>query len=156
MHIVAGRCMTSRQRARKSLRATREGVRGDFIVCANSGGDDGLGGPFVPSTIACSLSYWLKSRILSLRKRSAQQFWSDADRETYVDVFVTEPFGLDEEPGRQWILQSAQCRGCAAAKIEPLIAMGRTRHHVSWKQRFAAAPKSPPDSATPLQRMRIG
>jgi transposase len=42
---------------------------------------------------------------------------------------------------------------CVAAKIEPLIAMGRTRHHVSWKQRFAAAPKAPPDSATPLQKM---
>src|SRR6266702_3862609 len=42
---------------------------------------------------------------------------------------------------------------CAAAKIEPLIAMGRTPHHMSWKQRFAATPKSPPDSATPLQKM---
>lgn len=42
---------------------------------------------------------------------------------------------------------------CAAAKIEPLIATGRTPHHVSWKQRFAAAPKSPPDSATPVQKM---
>lgn len=42
---------------------------------------------------------------------------------------------------------------CAAAKLEPLIAMGRTRHHVSWKRRFAAAPKSPPDSATPLEKM---
>jgi transposase len=42
---------------------------------------------------------------------------------------------------------------CTAAKIEPLIATGRTPHHVSWKQRFAAAPKSPPDSATPLQKM---
>lgn len=42
---------------------------------------------------------------------------------------------------------------CAAAKIEPLIATGRTSHHVSWKQRFAAAPKSPPDSATALQKM---
>jgi transposase len=42
---------------------------------------------------------------------------------------------------------------CAAAKIEPLIAMGRTPHHLSWKKRFAAAPKSPPDSATALQKM---
>lgn len=42
---------------------------------------------------------------------------------------------------------------CAAAKIEPLIAMGRTPHHESWKKRFAAAPKSPPESATPLQKM---
>lgn len=31
--------------------------------------------------------------------------------------------------------------------------MGRCRHHVSWKQRFAAAPQSAPDSATPLQKM---
>jgi transposase len=42
---------------------------------------------------------------------------------------------------------------CALAKIEPLIATGRTAHHLSWKQRFAAAPKSPPDSASPLQKM---
>src|ERR1035438_6488701 len=27
------------------------------------------------------------------------------------------------------------------------------RRHVSWKQRFAAAPKSPPASATPMQKM---
>jgi transposase len=42
---------------------------------------------------------------------------------------------------------------CTAAGIEPLIAMGRTPHHLSWKQRFAAAPKSPPESATALQKM---
>jgi hypothetical protein len=42
---------------------------------------------------------------------------------------------------------------CAALKIEPLIAMGRTPHQVSWKQRFAAIPQSPPDSATALQKM---
>jgi transposase len=42
---------------------------------------------------------------------------------------------------------------CAAANIEPLIATGRTPHHQSWKKRFAAAPNSPPESATPLQKM---
>jgi transposase len=42
---------------------------------------------------------------------------------------------------------------CTAAGIEPLIAMGRTPHHLSWKRRFAAAPKSPPESATALQKM---
>lgn len=42
---------------------------------------------------------------------------------------------------------------CAAAKLEPLIALGRTRHHAGWRQRFAAAPKAPPASASPLQRM---
>lgn len=50
-------------------------------------------------------------------------------------------------------LSQANVERCAAAKIEPLIAMGRCRHHVSWKQRFAAAPRSPPDSATPMQKM---
>jgi transposase len=47
----------------------------------------------------------------------------------------------------------ANVERCETAKIEPLIALGRTRHHVSWKQRFAAAPKSPPASATALHRM---
>jgi hypothetical protein len=42
---------------------------------------------------------------------------------------------------------------CTAAKIEPLIAMGRTRHQMSWKQRFARAPKSAPEAATPVQKM---
>jgi len=50
-------------------------------------------------------------------------------------------------------LSQANVEHCEAARIEPLIAPGRSRHHVSWKQRFAAAPKSPPDSATPIQRM---
>ena len=47
----------------------------------------------------------------------------------------------------------ANVERCAAARIEPLIALGRSRHHVSWKQRFAVAPKAPPASATPLQKM---
>jgi hypothetical protein len=47
----------------------------------------------------------------------------------------------------------ANVEACEAARIEPLIAMGRSSHHLSWKQRFAAAPKSPPPSATPLQKM---
>jgi hypothetical protein len=50
-------------------------------------------------------------------------------------------------------LSESNVERCAAAKIQPLIAMGRSAHHVSWKQRFAAAPKSPPDSATALQKM---
>jgi transposase len=42
---------------------------------------------------------------------------------------------------------------CAAAKIEPLIAMGREAHHASWRRRFASAPKPPPPTATALERM---
>jgi hypothetical protein len=68
--------------------------------------------------------------------------------------------GLPKELGRakriladNGYLSQNNVEQCAAAKIEPLIAMGRTRHHISWKQRFAAAPKSAPDSATPMQKM---
>jgi hypothetical protein len=68
--------------------------------------------------------------------------------------------GLPKELGRakriladSGYLSQSNVEGSAAVKIEPLIAMGRTRHHVSWKQRFAASPKSPPDSATPIQKM---
>ena len=50
-------------------------------------------------------------------------------------------------------LSEANVEHCAAAKIEPLIALGRERHHLRWRQRFAAAPRSPPDSATPMQKM---
>jgi len=50
-------------------------------------------------------------------------------------------------------LSEANVEHCTTAKIEPLIAMGRCRHHLTWKQRFAAVPKSPPDSATPMQQM---
>jgi len=50
-------------------------------------------------------------------------------------------------------LSEANVEHCATAKIEALIALGRSGHRVSWKQRFAAAPKSPPDSATSMQKM---
>jgi len=50
-------------------------------------------------------------------------------------------------------LSQANVESCEAAKIEPLIAVERSGHHASWKQRFAAAAKSSPDSATPLQKM---
>jgi hypothetical protein len=47
----------------------------------------------------------------------------------------------------------ANVEACEAARIEPLIAMGRSSHHLSWKQRFAAAPKSAPQSATAVEKM---
>ena len=33
------------------------------------------------------------------------------------------------------------------------MALGRERHHVGWRQRFAPAPTAPRASATPLQKM---
>ena len=38
---------------------------------------------------------------------------------------------------------------CAKAKITPLIALGRERHHLSWKQRFAPAPPAPDNPTAP-------
>lgn len=42
---------------------------------------------------------------------------------------------------------------CEAARIEPLIALGREPHHAGWRKRFAPAPKVPPENATSLERM---
>jgi transposase len=47
----------------------------------------------------------------------------------------------------------ANVEACAEARIAPLIAPGRERHHLSWKDRFAAAPPAP-DDPTPLEAMR--
>lgn len=43
---------------------------------------------------------------------------------------------------------------CAAAGIEPLMALGRQRHHASWRERFAAAPRPPRAAATAMEKMR--
>jgi hypothetical protein len=47
----------------------------------------------------------------------------------------------------------ANVERCEAARIEPLIALGREPHHAGWRKRFAPAPKVPPENATPLERM---
>jgi transposase len=41
---------------------------------------------------------------------------------------------------------------CAAAEVEPLIAVGRQGHHPSWRERFAAAPPEP-ENPTAVERM---
>ena len=47
-------------------------------------------------------------------------------------------------------------RHSAEAKIAPMIACGRERHHPSWRERFAAAPPAEklPETMTPLDIMR--
>lgn len=47
---------------------------------------------------------------------------------------------------------AANAAACAAAGIEPLPALGRTPHHPSLDQRFAAAPPAP-TNPTPLAAM---
>lgn len=68
--------------------------------------------------------------------------------------------GLPKELGRpkrlladSGYLSEANVERCAAAGIEPLIALKRERHHRTWRERFAPAPQPPPDSATPMQKM---
>lgn len=48
---------------------------------------------------------------------------------------------------------AANVMACADAGIAPLIAMGRERHHPSWRERFAQPPPAP-DDPTPLTAMR--
>jgi len=46
----------------------------------------------------------------------------------------------------------ANVKACAAAKIEPLIALGRNGHHPSLRERFAAAQPAP-ENPTPVEAM---
>lgn len=50
-------------------------------------------------------------------------------------------------------LSEANVEHCAAAQIEPLIAMKRERHNRRWHERFANDPKAPPDSASAMRKM---
>jgi hypothetical protein len=49
-------------------------------------------------------------------------------------------------------LSEANVTACAEARIAPLIALGRERHHLGWQERFAPAPPAP-ESPTPLAAM---
>jgi len=82
------------------------------------------------------------------------------DKEQLVPM-VEKLKGLPKELGRiRRILADSgyasekNVEGCAAAGIEPLIALKRERHHKTWRQHFAPAPKPPPDSATAMEKMR--
>jgi hypothetical protein len=55
---------------------------------------------------------------------------------------------------RQWLSERSECGVlCAAAKIEPLIAMKRECHNARWKERFAEDPKASAASASVMQQM---
>jgi hypothetical protein len=43
-------------------------------------------------------------------------------------------------------------KACEAAKIEPMIAVGRDQHHPSWQERHSEPPPLPKDAA-PIQCM---
>ena len=46
----------------------------------------------------------------------------------------------------------ANVEACVEATIAPLISLGRERHHLSWKERFAEAPP-PPEAPSAVQAM---
>jgi transposase len=76
-----------------------------------------------------------------------------------VQPMLAQLQGRKEELGQPAVLiadngyfSEANVKACQEADIEPLIALGRERHHVSWKDRFAQAPPAP-DQPTPLQAM---
>ena len=46
----------------------------------------------------------------------------------------------------------ANVEACVEATIAPLISVGRERHHLSWKERFAQAPP-PPEAPSAVQAM---
>jgi hypothetical protein len=49
--------------------------------------------------------------------------------------------------GDNGYFSAANVAACAAAEIAPLLAHGRTPHHPSLDERFAAAPPRAPDAA---------
>jgi len=53
--------------------------------------------PIVPITMEQFSNSELRQSWIRNRGMQVLQFWSDAHRETSVDVFVTEPFAFDEE-----------------------------------------------------------
>jgi hypothetical protein len=54
--------------------------------------------------------------------------------------------------GDNGYFSAANVTACAAAEIEPLLALGRTPHHPSLDEGFAAAPPAP-ENPTPLEAM---
>jgi transposase len=50
-------------------------------------------------------------------------------------------------------LSEANVEHCARARIEPLIAMRRERHHARWTERFAGDPTAPAASASAMEQM---
>jgi transposase len=82
-----------------------------------------------------------------------------ANHQQKIEPMLDKLAALPEALGAPEILladsgyfSEANVEACAAAKIAPLIACARERHHLGWRQRFAAAPPAP-DQPTPCQAM---
>ena len=83
-----------------------------------------------------------------------------ANDKQQITAMLAQLAALPEELGRCGTLladngyfSEANVEACTEARIEPLIACGRERHHSGWRQRYAAAPP-PPEDPTALEAMR--
>lgn len=82
-----------------------------------------------------------------------------ANDKQQIEPVLEELGRLPEELGKAETLladsgyfSEANVEACAQARIAPLIAPGRERHHLSWKERFAQAPPVP-EQPTALEAM---
>jgi transposase len=69
-----------------------------------------------------------------------------------IDALPDALGGVDTLLADTGYFSEANVEQCAAAEIEPLIAVGREPHHPSLRERFAAAPPEP-QNPTPVERM---
>ena len=76
-----------------------------------------------------------------------------------LEPILAKTGALPEELGKVETLlgdngyfSEANVKACEAAKIEPLLAMGRDPHHPSLSERFAGAPAAP-ENPTPVEAM---
>ena len=78
-----------------------------------------------------------------------QQLMPMLDKIAHLPDALGKPDTLLADNG---YFSEANVQACVAARIEPLIALGREAHHPSLQERFAAAPPAPEDP-TPVQAM---
>ena len=80
------------------------------------------------------------------------------DRQQITPMLATlagraDPLGhVDTLVADNGYFSEANVNACAQAGIAPLIAMGRERHHVSWRERLGPSPPAP-DHLSPLATM---
>jgi transposase len=79
-----------------------------------------------------------------------QQITPMLDRLAALPEALGKPETLLADSG---YFSEANVAACVAARIAPLIACTRERHHPGWRKRFAAAPPAPANP-TPLDAMR--
>ncbi len=89
----------------------------------------------------------------------AQDVVQDANDKRQVAPMVQKLSALPKRLGKPQTLladngyfSEANVSRCEAAKIAPLISLGRERHHLGWKERFGEAPP-PPENPSPMEAM---